>query len=229
MCSKSESIISLSKSLTAFHGEVEKIEKDATNPHFKNAYSTLDNMIDHTKPILAKHGLSVLQFPGGDGERITVRTMIMHTSGEWIESEPLTLKAVKVDPQGAGSAITYARRYSYAAALSLSLGDDDDGNASSTPPRAAQQTHHTNTQHNSNGGSTSQQGSVTMVSDAQVKFIGSLKTKMKVPDDEYRQMIAPKTSTKDLTKVEAMKLIAALQAYIAPEPVLDISDDDLPF
>jgi len=133
MCNKSDSIINIAKALAEFNAEIEKIDKDGTNPHFKNQYSTLDNIIDHVKPVLAKNGLSVLQFPGGDGERITVRTMLIHTSGEYIESEPLVLRPSKNDPQGAGSAITYGRRYSLAAALSLSLGDDDDGNAASAP------------------------------------------------------------------------------------------------
>jgi hypothetical protein len=134
MCNKSDTIGKIAQALVAFSGEVKSIAKDATNPHFKSQYTSLDHMIDETKPLLQKHGLTVMQFPGGDGEKITIRTMILHTSGEWIESEPLTLKAVKIDPQGAGSAITYGRRYSYAAALSLSLGDDDDGNSSSQPP-----------------------------------------------------------------------------------------------
>lgn len=131
MCNKSETITEIAKALVAFSGDVKAIEKDGTNPHFKSSYTTLDHMIDVTKPILQAHGLTVMQFPGGDGEKITMRTMILHESGEWIESEPLTLRPTKNDPQGAGSAITYARRYSYAAALSLSLGDDDDGNAAS--------------------------------------------------------------------------------------------------
>lgn len=143
MCNKSESIIEIAKALIAFQGEVKPIDKDGTNPHFRSSYTTLDNMIDETKPILQKHGLTVMQFPGGDGEKVTIRTMILHTSGEWIESEPLVLRPTKNDPQGIGSAITYGRRYSYASALSLSLGDDDDGNAASTPTQ--------NTYNNSQG------------------------------------------------------------------------------
>lgn len=145
MCNKSESIGKIALALVAFSGEVRAIEKDGTNPHFKSAYTTLDHMIDETKPLLHKHGLTIMQFPGGDGEKVTVRTMILHDSGEWIESEALTLKAVKLDPQGAGSAITYARRYSYAAALSLSLGDDDDGNGASQAPTRTEQPRQTNT------------------------------------------------------------------------------------
>lgn len=233
MCHKSEQIVNLAKALTAFHSEVEKIDKDATNPHFRNAYTTLDNMIDHTKPLLVKHGLSVLQFPGGDGEKITVRTMIMHVSGEWIESEPLTLRADKVTAQGAGSAITYGRRYSYAAALSLSLGDDDDGNHASTPApsqRPAQtyqqpsQTQGANTQQSASQG---QQNGAKMISDAQVGLIKKLVNEKKVPDEEYRLMIAPKGSTKELTSQEASKVIASLNTYVAP--ALFDNPDDLPF
>lgn len=226
MCNKSESIVNIAKALVAFSADVKPIEKDGTNPHFRSEYATLDNIIDETKPLLQKHGLTVMQFPGGDGERITVRTMILHNSGEWIESEPLTLKAVKTDPQGAGSAITYGRRYSYAAALSLSLGDDDDGNAASTPPRATQQTPQTNTPPSTQNAPQGQQSAPMMVTDAQVKYIGTLKSQKKVPDDEYRQMIAPKTSAKDLTMAEAKQLINNLQAYVPP---VDISSDDLPF
>lgn len=227
MCNKSETIGKIAAALVAFGGEVKSISHDATNPHFKNQYTSLDHMIDETKPILHKHGLSVMQFPGGDGEKITIRTMILHSSGEWIESEPLVLKAVKFDPQGAGSAITYGRRYSYAAALSLSLGDDDDGNATSTPPRTSQQSSQSYTPPSTQNAPQTNAGSVAMVSDAQVKYIGSLKSQKKVPDDAYRNMIAPKTSTKDLTAAEAKQIINKLQSYVI-EPVL-VEEDSLPF
>ncbi|MEC0231146.1 ERF family protein [Paenibacillus alba] len=172
MCNKSESIGKIALALVAFSGDVRAIEKDGTNPHFNSAYTTLDHMIDETKPLLHKHGLTVMQFPGGDGERVTVRTMILHDSGEWIESEALTLKAVKLDPQGAGSAITYARRYSYAAALSLSLGDDDDGNGASQPPARTEQPRQSNTvssQQNTNTGQASASGDC--ISEGQTKML----------------------------------------------------------
>jgi hypothetical protein len=129
---KSETISKLSAALVAFAGDVRTISKDSLNPHFKSQYTSLDHMVSETKPLLYKHGLTILQQAGGDGQMITISTLILHESGEWIQTEPLTLKAVKLDPQGAGSAITYGRRYAYAAALSLSLGDDDDANSVST-------------------------------------------------------------------------------------------------
>ena len=59
----------------------------------------------------------------------------MHESGEWLESDGLTMKPVKNDPQGMGSAITYARRYALQSFLSLNTGEDDDGNNASQPKK----------------------------------------------------------------------------------------------
>ena len=127
MCNKSESIAALAKALIGFNSEVTKISKSAENPFFKSKYATLDNIVDEVRPILAKHGLSILQFPGGDGENVIMKTMLLHESGEWIESEPLIMKPVKNDPQAVGSCVTYARRYSIGSFLSLNTGEDDDG------------------------------------------------------------------------------------------------------
>ena len=171
-------------------------------------------MIDETKPILHKHGLTVMQFPGGDGERITVRTMILHDSGEWIETEPLTLKPVKLDPQGAGSAITYARRYSYAAALSLSLGDDDDGNAASAGP--AQTSRPAAPQ---NAPRTSQPPATgnAMISTAQINYCHKLKNDKHIHDDDFRRMIeeiSGQESLKELSKSQAHEFINLLTNYV---------------
>lgn len=217
MCNKSESITKISAALVAFSGEVKGIGKDATNPHFRSQYTSLDHMIDETKPLLTKHGLTVMQFPGGDGEKVTVRTMILHESGEWIESEPLTLKPTKLDPQGAGSAITYARRYSYAAALSLSLGDDDDANAASTPQEPTQATQQPRqTQQHGNKQNTSQTttASVNAISDAQVRYIHKLKNDKHVPDQDFARIVEEigqgKTSIREYSKREAQEMINLL-------------------
>lgn len=138
MCKKSESIKNLAVALAKFNGEVSKIEKDSSNPHFRNKYASLDNIIDEIRPILTKHGLSVIQMPGGDGEMFSMTTMLLHESGEWIESDPIKMRPVKNDPQGIGSCTTYARRYSLAAFLSLNTGEDDDGNAASHAPQSPQ-------------------------------------------------------------------------------------------
>ncbi|PEK38257.1 recombinase [Bacillus pseudomycoides] len=126
---RSESIVELAKALVKFNSEVNKIAKDADNPFFKNNYATLDTIIDEIRPILSKNGLSIMQIPSGDGHNVTLKTLLIHESGEWLESDELTMKPVKNDPQAVGSCITYARRYSLAAFLSLNTGEDDDGNS----------------------------------------------------------------------------------------------------
>lgn len=128
---KSESIKNLAVALAKFQEEVKNPPKSADNPFYKSKYTTLDVIVDTVKPLLAKQGLSYIQSPGGDGEKISITTLIMHTSGEWIETDPLVLKADKANAQGAGSAITYARRYALAAALGVASDEDDDGNVAS--------------------------------------------------------------------------------------------------
>jgi hypothetical protein len=134
----SETIGKLAMALVKFNCEVETIAKDAKNPHFKNNYATLDNIVEVIRPLLAKQGVIVMQIPGGDGENVIMKTMLLHESGEFMKSEALIMRPAKNDPQGVGSCITYARRYSLCSMLSLSTGEDDDGNHASQPQRAAQ-------------------------------------------------------------------------------------------
>jgi hypothetical protein len=135
---RSETISSLAKALAIFNSKVSKVSKDANNPFFKNKYATLDNIIDEVRPLLTENGLTLMQFPSGDGNLVSVTTYLMHESGEWIESDPLVMKPVKNDPQAIGSCITYARRYSLASFLSLNTGEDDDGNKATHPNGAPQ-------------------------------------------------------------------------------------------
>ncbi len=125
---KSETIINLAKALAAFQGEVKNPANTASNPFYKSKYAPLNEILNEVRPIMAKHGLSVIQSPGGNGKDISISTMLLHSSGEWMELTPLTLTAEKITPQGAGSAITYGRRYVISALLGIASEDDDDGN-----------------------------------------------------------------------------------------------------
>lgn len=130
----SESITNISAALVAFQGEVTNPKHSATadvptrtGGKYSYSYTPLQDIINHIRPILAKHKLAVLQSPrSDDGESITVTTLLVHESGEWIESDELTMKAEKVTAQGAGSIITYARRYALSAVLGLATEEDDD-------------------------------------------------------------------------------------------------------
>lgn len=143
---RSEIIKELAIALSKFNGEVSSISKDAKNPQFRSDYVTLDTLIKETRPVLQKFGLSVMQFPlTKETGEIGIQTLLIHESGEYLESEPLYMTPMKMlkggeyqvakDPQSAGSVISYLRRYSYQAILNLSTGEDDDGNAS-TPSHA---------------------------------------------------------------------------------------------
>ena len=73
--------------------------------------------------------MSYVQFPIEEGGRIGIETILMHESGEWL-SNSFTVQLSKQDAQGAGSAITYCRRYSLQAIAGIPS-EDDDGNAAS--------------------------------------------------------------------------------------------------
>ena len=125
---KSESITKLTLALSKFQGEVKNPPNSADNPFFKSKYAPLDVVINTAKEILARFGISYIQMPGGDGEHVTCVTVLM-CEGEWIESDVLVLKADKVTAQGAGAAISYARRYQLTSMLGLAGEEDTDGNA----------------------------------------------------------------------------------------------------
>jgi hypothetical protein len=124
---KSESIKEIANALCKFQAEVEKIKKGAVNPFFKSKYATLADILDVIRQPLADNGLSFVQFPK---EEHGLETMLMHISGEFL-SESYSMRPVKDDPQGAGSVITYQRRYALGAVLGLNIDSDDDGNKAS--------------------------------------------------------------------------------------------------
>jgi hypothetical protein len=127
---------SLAKALVAAQKEMPAVDRDGKNPHFKSDFTTLDHLIAKTKPVLAKHGLAVLQLPADLDGRPALRTVLMHESGETVE-DTMPLLLTKQDPQGQGAALTYARRYAWSALLGIATEVDDDGNtASEGGPRA---------------------------------------------------------------------------------------------
>lgn len=139
MIQHSETITKLMGAMLAVQGAIDGVAKDATNPHFKRKYASLESVVDTIRPECQKNGLVVMQAPGAcrDGV-LTVETFIAHAeSGEWLRSAS-ELPVAKADPQGAGSAITYAERYSLMALFNLPP-VDDDGNDASRHPQLSQQ------------------------------------------------------------------------------------------
>jgi hypothetical protein len=118
---KSESIAALSAALSIAQGQMRGAVKDSANPFFKSRYADLASVIEAAREPLAKNGLAVIQLINETGG---VETVLTHSSGEWISST-IQLTPKTNSPQDAGSSITYARRYSYAAIVGLAQVDDD--------------------------------------------------------------------------------------------------------
>jgi hypothetical protein len=125
----------INASLVKALSELTNLAKDKVNPHFKSRFTSLDAILDATRPVLAKHGLALSQEPVFEDGMAGVVTRIIHTSGESRESK-LILPLRDQSAQGVGSAISYARRYSAAAVLGIASDEDDDGQQASTPSKA---------------------------------------------------------------------------------------------
>ena len=111
-----------------------KANTELTNPHkdaraetgqFGYSYATLDAITQAIRPILAKHGLSVMQDVQIVEGRLAVTTTLLHASGQTISFGPL-IGTTGTTWQQVGSGISYARRYQLLSALGLAAGDDDD-------------------------------------------------------------------------------------------------------
>lgn len=126
---KSESIAELAAALAKAQSEMGFAAKDSTNPFFKSNYADLASCIEAARLPLSKNGLSVSQMPDHTPEGTNLVTILMHVSGQYLECT-YPLKPTKDDPQGMGSAISYARRYCFSSIIGLASADDD-GNVAS--------------------------------------------------------------------------------------------------
>lgn len=124
---RSSAIGKLVAALAKAQGSIEGASKDKTNPHFKSDYADLASVWAACRAQLSKNKLAVIQTTSADGHKVTVETVLAHSSGEWI-SGTLTMTAQQNTPQAIGSCITYARRYALAAMVGVAP-EDDDGNA----------------------------------------------------------------------------------------------------
>ena len=114
--------------LVAAQAEMEAASKDSANPFFKSKYADLNAVMGVVKAAYAKHGLGFVQVCHDAEHAAKVETLIVHSSGQQMACGSVSVPVSKLDAQGYGSALTYARRYSLAAACGVGA-EDDDGNA----------------------------------------------------------------------------------------------------
>lgn len=123
----------LAEALAKAQGMMENAREDAENPHFRSRYASLASVWDACRKALTSNGLAVAQILSTDGAKLTVKTALLHTSGERLEGS-FTVVAKDSSPQSIGSAATYARRYSLAAMVGVAPSDDDGNDAQPGPP-----------------------------------------------------------------------------------------------
>lgn len=142
----SESISSIAPDLVKAQAGINGVAKDGNNPIFRSKYITLDSILLAVRPVLSANNLFLTQgithvSKNEDGivNAVEVESKLIHSSGEWVASSvvvPVTNnvdrngKAMAVDAHRVGGSLTYGRRYSLSALLSIGE-DDDDGNTAS--------------------------------------------------------------------------------------------------
>lgn len=122
----------LAEALAAAQMEITDPAKDAVNPHFRSRYADLATVLKTVRPVLARHGIALTQTT-----QILDGALVLVTRLHWRDEELAgyyPINPTKADPQGYGSAMTYARRYALQAIVGVAADDDDDGNAASAAP-----------------------------------------------------------------------------------------------
>lgn len=104
--------------------EIEAIKKDAENPYFKSKYFDINSLLKQVKPVLNKYGLFITQGLSEINGRLALDTEVADSESEDTLSNKCPLPEI-TDPQKAGSAITYFRRYAIQSLLALEAEDDD--------------------------------------------------------------------------------------------------------
>ena len=113
---------------------VENAHKGSLNPHFKNRYADLAEVLNTVRPVFSECGLSIIQETSFDGSLVSVTTALCHEKGGFITATASCVPA-KADAQGVGAATTYLRRYSLAAITGVAQ-EDDDGQSAINPAKA---------------------------------------------------------------------------------------------
>lgn len=121
------SIAKVSAALVKAQKEFKPAVKSAINPHLKNRYSKLEDVIAAVKDGLSNNGLAFTQTSYIEDGNLTLTTRLIHESGEVLYSN-ISIPITKPDAQGIGSTLQYCRRYSLSSLLGVSSGElDDDG------------------------------------------------------------------------------------------------------
>jgi hypothetical protein len=207
MIDKSEQINELAAALSKAQAKLKHVPKDKTarirmkaGGEYSYNYADLGSTWDAGRAPLTENGLSISQLPSfGDGW-LMLDTILMHSSGQYISSQMRT-RADEMDVKSIGSAITYLRRYAFAAIIGLVADEDDDGSAPN-PTAAVTKTAEPHT----NGSAPNK------ASEKQIKMLFAIWNKNNY-DGDLKEWIATTfgCGLNDLTTKQASEAIEALQ------------------
>lgn len=128
------SINQIASALVKAQSEMSNAKKGSNNPFFKSKYADLNSIREAVIPVLNSHGISVLQPTFTENGKNYVKTILLHESGEYLESLTEVIFAKQNDAQAQGSGISYARRYGLQSFVCIGA-DDDDGNKANEQPK----------------------------------------------------------------------------------------------
>lgn len=139
---QSENIGELAKALAEAQGKFTFALKDCLADMGakggRRKYADLQAVIEAVKPHLTEHGLAVVQATMPNPNGISLRTTLMHSSGQWIAGQIDLPNDRMGGIQGMGSALTYARRYALSAMVGIASDEDDDGESSMAAAKSYQ-------------------------------------------------------------------------------------------
>lgn len=211
---KSEEISMLSEALSKAQTDIKVAEKDGRNPFFKNPlnptgskYATLESIMSATKPFLNKNGLCITQGCEYDEKKgWFLVTTLLHISGEFIRTEtPIISKDWTA--QGFGSALTYAKRYSWAAITGCGTGDDDDGN----------EANQNNVENKKEEIKQEKKDAFNKCSQDQIKLVMVLLKQLNISEEDAKikwEKITGKKSRTEWTDVDARNVIDAMKSSL---------------
>lgn len=205
----SESIGEISQALVMFQAKAQNPAKlhTADTGKFSYNYAALPDIIEQLRPLLAEHGLAVLQNVGSENGVVTVKTLLVHKTGEWMESDAFGLPAGST-PQNAGGAVTYGRRYSLTALLGLAADEDDDGAQASSPaPQGYAEPSYGGAA--SQGGGNDPDGPATQ---AQMRAIHKVGSDLGMDHDQLREMGGGESMT-EMSFTDAAAMLATLNDH----------------
>lgn len=133
---RSEQINEIAAAMAKAQGAIQPAVKDAKNEAFKRGdkvskYADLAAVWQAIRQPFSDNGLAVFQQATLGEFGVQITTLMTHSSGQWIEFEPITVPVFKRDAHGVGSATTYGRRFALCAVAGVVADEDDDGNSAS--------------------------------------------------------------------------------------------------